>query len=497
MKFFVVVLFCIWHAQESVINVESFDKGKSKLVQPAVSQAHLREWFPYDIAKLVKGYGYPFEKHSVTTEDGYNLEIHRVPYGKSGSQSEGKPAVLIMHDILGTSAQFFISGQGSSLPLQLADQGYDVWVGNNRGNTWSRSNVNMKPDNKTFWNFSFHELGIHDDPAMIDYILRTTKNDKLSLVGYSQGATQFFVMLSEKPEYNDKVTIMTAMAPLVYMGKSTNLIFRLLSKIDILIQEAEKKFNIAEFLPHSDIFKLAGDILCSNGSKFQGICSTLLAVLMGFDQEHIDKSILPTFLSVFPGGSSIKGIKHLAQETDSGFFRQYDYGLMENRKTYNSSTPPSYDLSKVTVPVALHFAKNDWLVAVSDKERLVADLGKNVVEDRLVGFEKFNHMDYILDKDASSTVNFYVNRILNKHNGLPDVTTTTTTISPEPSSDSASTSSPPSEVTNIPSQETTTPSQETTASPSGSSRCASTLSSITLLSCVLTGLSTILTRYHQ
>lgn len=65
--------------------------------------------------------------------------------------------------------------------------------------------------------FSFHEHGIYDLPASIDKVLQVTGLNKLLYIGYSMGTTSAFVMLSERPEYNNKLISLVALAPAVYM----------------------------------------------------------------------------------------------------------------------------------------------------------------------------------------------------------------------------------------------------------------------------------------
>jgi alpha-beta hydrolase superfamily lysophospholipase len=60
----------------------------------------------------------------------------------------------------------------------LANAGYDVWMGNNRGCAYSLMHKTLDPkkkeDEPQYWDFSFEEMGIYDLPAEIDFILEST-----------------------------------------------------------------------------------------------------------------------------------------------------------------------------------------------------------------------------------------------------------------------------------------------------------------------------------
>jgi lysosomal acid lipase/cholesteryl ester hydrolase len=100
----------------------------------------------------------------------------------------------------------------------LADNCYDVWMGNFRGNTYSRRHLTLDPvaDSKEFWGFSWNEIGIYDVPANIDHALKVTGQESLYYVGHSMGTTSIWVLLSERPEYNAKIKLMSALAPVSY-----------------------------------------------------------------------------------------------------------------------------------------------------------------------------------------------------------------------------------------------------------------------------------------
>jgi len=65
-----------------------------------------------------------------------------------------------------------------------------------------------------------------------------------------------------------------------------------------------------------------------------------------------------------PAGTSTKTLVHLAQEYNSGKFRQFDYGHAKNLQIYNTSEPPDYNLANITTPIALFYAENDWLSSI-------------------------------------------------------------------------------------------------------------------------------------
>ena len=73
--------------------------------------------------------------------------------------------------------------------LVLANSGYDVWLGNNRGNRFSRHHTEYKTHSKEYWDFDWEDMGTKDTPAIIDFVLKETGFDKINYIGHSEGTT--------------------------------------------------------------------------------------------------------------------------------------------------------------------------------------------------------------------------------------------------------------------------------------------------------------------
>ncbi|XP_037779598.1 gastric triacylglycerol lipase-like [Penaeus monodon] len=358
--------------------------------------------------QIIAYYRYPVEVHQVTTEDGYILELHRIPHGIKEPQTSRhpRPPILLQHCLLCSSAEFVMNTPDKALAYLLADSGYDVWMGNVRGNTYSKNHVSLSPSQKEFWQFSWAEMGYYDLPAIIDYVLNTTQAEDLYYVGFSMGTTIFWAMMNDRPEYNQKVHVMVGLGPVAYVGNAKGPLARASSQVD-LIERVAKFFGKYEFLSFGFLMDKFLSFACDERVFTSALCRNMLFQMTGSNRKQLNEEFLPVFLTNTPAGTSVLTVTHYLQEIRSGNFQKYDYGEKLNIQNYNSKYPPKYNLSKVVVPVALFSSENDWLAAPKDVEHLRLEL-PNVVYHRVVEDPMFTHLDFVWAKDADELVYKYV-----------------------------------------------------------------------------------------
>ena len=87
---------------------------------------------------MVKHGGYTWEAIKVTTEDGHILTTFHVTGNSDGLFTPTRPPVLLQHGDY-SDATIMMEGTGNKKPIHLliADAGYDVYIGNNRGTEYS------------------------------------------------------------------------------------------------------------------------------------------------------------------------------------------------------------------------------------------------------------------------------------------------------------------------------------------------------------------------
>jgi len=163
--------------------------------------------------------------------------------------------------------------------------------------------------------------------------------------------------------------------------------------------------GVDEFLPNNDFFKyVIGDALCKEDSITQLLCTNALFAICGFSRAQMNTTLLPLLTKYTPAGASTKQLLHYVQEVRSGYFRQYDLGLIDNQKTYGSLSPPNYDLSKIKAPTYLIYSKNDWLSAETDVNKLCDKMGSACKGKFVMSDFQFNHLDYMFGIDAPTLV---------------------------------------------------------------------------------------------
>uniref|UniRef100_A0A1A8CTY9 Lipase n=1 Tax=Nothobranchius kadleci TaxID=1051664 RepID=A0A1A8CTY9_NOTKA len=372
--------------------------GPSKKLDPEVDM---------NITEIILRWGYPAEEHEVPTEDDYFLTVNRIPRGLK--QTTGpRPVVFLQHGLLAAGSNWVTNPPKSSLAYVLADAGYDVWIGNSRGNTWSRKHRTLKPDNEEFWRFSYDEMALKDLPAVINYILTLTAQEQIFYIGHSQGTTIAFIAFSTLPQLASKVRLFLGLAPVATVAFTSSPMTKLSILPEGLIWEL---FGKRDFLPQSKYIKWLAEHVCAK-TVLDELCGNLFFILCGFDEKNLNMTRTPVYTTHCPAGTSVQNMVHWAQAVKQGKLMAFDYGREGNMKRYNQSTPPEYQVQDMKVPTALFSGGHDTLADPKDMAVLLTQVPNLVYHQHIKHWE---HLDFIWGLDAPQQMFPSILKLLQQH----------------------------------------------------------------------------------
>lgn len=351
-----------------------------------------------DIVDIVHAHGYKVHEHIVQTKDGYLLSIHRI-LKSSGDKPQNSRVVYLHHGLL-TNSELFLLGENKEkcLPFLLVDQGYDVWLGNNRGNKYSRKHLFLSSTDEKFWNYSLDEFAMFDIPNTVNYILRNTQQDSLSYIGFSQGSAQCLAALSLNHDLNKKINKFIGLSPaMIPQGLNNPIASFLVTSAPGLLYRI---FGKRAILP-SVVFwqKLMGPVL------YEKVVDKSLVFLFNWKSGNIKTSQKKVGYPHMFSPSSVKSVAHWFQIIDSKRFQMFDEGgASGSRLVYLSGTSgktnrvASFPTQTITTPCLFVYGKSDMLI---DIERTLDNLSCDI---QTIGIDGYEHMDTLWADQVENTV---------------------------------------------------------------------------------------------
>uniref|UniRef100_A0A672VCD5 Lipase n=1 Tax=Strigops habroptila TaxID=2489341 RepID=A0A672VCD5_STRHB len=335
---------------------------------------------PFSQGEIIRYHGYPYEEHEVVTDDGYYLTMQRIPHGRDNLETP-KPAVLLQHGLVLEGSNWVTNLPNSSLGFILADAGYDVWIGNSRGNSWSQKH-------KKFEFHHFHEMAMYDLPATINYILQKTGQEQLYYVAYSQGTTTGFIAFSSIPELDRKIKMFFALAPITTNSNMKSPLVRVLDLPEGLVKVR----------PCHTLVWCEG----KGGNRKVSSLETCSLFLMGFpSMQRINvsngflQSRIDVYLSRYPDSTSIKNVLHWRQVILPAVF------LPQATLFVLQTTPPFYKLENMKAPLAAWYGGKDWISAPEDVNITLPRI-TNVAYKKYI--PEFVHFDFLWGVQAYEQV---------------------------------------------------------------------------------------------
>uniref|UniRef100_A0A8C8BK86 Lipase n=1 Tax=Otus sunia TaxID=257818 RepID=A0A8C8BK86_9STRI len=360
---------------------------------------HEKWWtisFGFSQSEIIRYHGYPSEEHQVPTEDGYILGVFRIPAGRNSQNTatapRKKPAVLLHHGTLGDAIHWISNLPNNSLGFILADAGYDVWLGNSRGDTWSLKHKTLKPCQKEFWQFSFDEIGKYDIPAELYFIMNKTGQKDVYYVGHSEASTAGFIAFSTYPELAQRVKVFFALGPVATITYATSPLVTLT--------------RLPQSLIRNELLKRPLTRICRCLAK---VCGSIFSYIGGDRIQNLNMSRIDTYVGHFPAGTSVQNAIHWHQgNLDAVDLGNIHSGLL----LFLQSTPPAYKIEKIGTPIAVWSGGQDKFADPKDMAMLLPRIPNLIYHEH---FPAWGHLGFIWGLDATEKMYRKIIELMKKH----------------------------------------------------------------------------------
>ena len=168
------------------------------------------------------------------------------------------------------------AGPDDSTAFKLADNGFDVWMGNSRGSYFSLGHKTLSTDSHEYWDFTWMDMGKYDVPANIRFVKNFTGAQKISYVGHSQGTIQMFYALSiMEDELAESLNAFAALTPIAKVSHVTSVGFKSIAYAHSA--SLVYALGIDQILPRGELISTAGKWACTSVSIFCDIVFKLIA----------------------------------------------------------------------------------------------------------------------------------------------------------------------------------------------------------------------------
>lgn len=312
-----------------------------------------------------------------TTDDGYILQVFRCR--KAEALIDSNKAILVVHALMQSSDSYLlhVHNMDESLVYTLANQGYTVYLANCRGNEYGQAHISLDVNSMDFWESMHLDDLVLDVKNTIERIYEDNQNNKVHVIGFSQGAYLLAAALSQDDVLQEKVKTVTLLAPALQpreLQKSilSTLIHRFPSSVPFFFGDGKKSALSCVYHWQRILHIKTFVVLTSFCMKF----------LFGWNLHNISKERKEVLFNHIWSAAGVNLIK--------------DWITMSAKRDRENK----FDFKQIKLPVGLLMGSADTLIDSNINK--LANMFPNVKYQKTI--EGYEHLDMIWANDAQKDV---------------------------------------------------------------------------------------------